>query len=153
MRCTDGAEDRSMNVVALPKTSPQPAPSAASAAKPAIPRPGPVEMPMERDTSLDRLLHAYQSRVTSAMSPAALVLAFTDWMMHFAAAPGHRLALADKGARECMRLMLHLQQHSHNPECEPCVKSALMDRRFSHAAWKKPPYNALYQSFLASLLD
>jgi polyhydroxyalkanoate synthase subunit PhaC len=148
MRCTDGAEDRFMNVIALPKSSPQSAPSSAGAAKSAVPPAGPAEIPMEHDTSLDRLLHAYQSRVTSAMSPAALVLAFTDWMMHFAAAPGHRAALAEKGGREWMRLMLYLQQHSQNNECEPCVKSALMDRRFSHAAWKKPPYNAMYQSFL-----
>jgi polyhydroxyalkanoate synthase len=134
-----------MNVVALQKSPPSASPAGP---KPDAAAPSLIEMSMSRDTALDRLLHAHQARLTSGMSPAALVLAFTDWFMHLTASPGHQLALAEKGVRDLTRLALYLQQHSADPNCEPCLKPALMDRRFSHAAWKEAPYHALQQSFL-----
>jgi hypothetical protein len=46
----------------------------------------------------DRMAHAYSARATAGLSPAALALAFGDWAMHLAAAPGKQTELARKAA-------------------------------------------------------
>ena len=43
---------------------------------------------------LDRATHAALARVTSGLSPAALMGAYFDWATHIAGAPGKRLQLA-----------------------------------------------------------
>ena len=44
-------------------------------------------------------------KATGGFSPAALALAFLDWSIHLASAPGKRLGLADKAARKTNRLL------------------------------------------------
>ncbi len=52
------------------------------------PRAEEVEVDTARAEVLDRLMHAWQARLTYSISPAALMLAFMDWGMHLANAPG-----------------------------------------------------------------
>jgi poly[(R)-3-hydroxyalkanoate] polymerase subunit PhaC len=88
--------------------------------------------------SLDRLLHATQARFTGSLSPASLTLAFLDWGLHLANAPGRRLELAGEAARQWTRLACPTQWISPPPE----------DRRFQDAAWSQPPFNYIAQAFL-----
>src|SRR5689334_16833776 len=50
--------------------------------------------------AIDRMREALSAKATGGLSPAALALAFFDWSMHLASAPGKRLELADKAARK-----------------------------------------------------
>ena len=47
--------------------------------------------PKERSEMLDRLYHAATGQMTAGFSPAALALAYTDWLMHLTNSP-HRQA-------------------------------------------------------------
>ncbi len=97
---------------------------------------------------LDRLMHAWQARFTSSLSPAALMLAFADWAAHLANAPGKQAALVEKAVRKWVRFALYLSRTCANPECAPCIEPLPQDRRFAGAAWQQPPFNAIYQAFL-----
>ena len=43
--------------------------------------------------ALDRALHAVAARFTGGLSPAAISLAFADWLLHLATSPGKQMAL------------------------------------------------------------
>jgi polyhydroxyalkanoate synthase len=88
----------------------------------------------------DRLLHALQANWTGSLSPASLLLAWMDWGLHVANAPGRRLALAQSAAA--------LSQKLGAPE--RWIKPAPRDRRFDDPAWSQPPFNIFAQAFLLS---
>ena len=46
--------------------------------------------------ALDRMLHAGLARATVGISPAAVGLAYTDWWIHLAGAPGKQAQLAER---------------------------------------------------------
>jgi polyhydroxyalkanoate synthase subunit PhaC len=91
----------------------------------------------EKD-SLDRLLHAREAALTGTISLISLALAFSDWSLHLANAPGRRLELAKLAARQWTRLGAPSQWTRPLPG----------DRRFRDEAWAHPPYNAIEQAFL-----
>ena len=98
---------------------------------------------------LDRSVHALAARLTSGLSPAALVGAYMDWAVHLASSPGKQLELAVKGARKVARLGDQtLKQATTTGSCEPCITPLPQDRRFSAPEWGRYPYNLIYQSFL-----
>jgi polyhydroxyalkanoate synthase len=134
-------------------------PPRASAAAPAVRAPSPKAAipapnaaaarngaPQKRP--LDLLLHAWEARLTNSASPAALALAFGDWLMHFINSPGHQQATAEKATSRWMAVGQYVLDSALDPECEPPIKPLAHDRRFNHAAWRRFPYNAIYQSFL-----
>ena len=88
----------------------------------------------------DRMLHAVQANWTGSLSPASLVLAWMDWGLHLANAPGRRLALAQSAA--------NLSERLSTPE--RWMKPARRDRRFDDPAWSQPPFNVFAQAFLLS---
>ena len=108
----------------------------------------PFETEAARTPTLDRLIHAWQARFTQAVSPAVLRLAFSDWAEHLANAPGKQLELAEETARNWVRLLQYQFQHAQDPKCPPCVDPLPHDRRFTHPAWQKPPFDTIYQRFL-----
>ena len=88
--------------------------------------------------SLDRLLHAREARLTGSLSPVSLALAYLDWSLHLANAPGRRLELIEEAARQWMRL----GSPSH------WTKPSYGDHRFADEAWGRPPFNIMAQGFL-----
>jgi polyhydroxyalkanoate synthase len=107
-----------------------------------------VDIDVARTETLDRLMHAWQARLTYSISPAALRLAFSDWVMHLVNAPGKQQGLIEKGARKWARLMLYLAQHARDPDCPCCIEPLPQDRRFRDPAWRQAPFNAIHQAFL-----
>ena len=97
--------------------------------------------------NLDRAAHAALGRVTQGLSPASLAVAFTDWWMHLALAPGKQMQLAEKAQRKAARLgraaLTCLQ-----PAYAPCIEPLEQDDRFDAPAWQNFPYNLIYQAFL-----
>jgi len=96
----------------------------------------------------DRMAHAYAARATAGLSPAALALAFGDWGMHLAAAPGKQNELARKAARKWLRYLAWLGHAAQGGACPGCIEPLPQDSRFAGADWQVWPFNALQQGFL-----
>lgn len=129
------------NLVAVPKP-----------ASPAIAAPAPMDDEIAPDTAraevIDRLLHAWQGRLTYSLSPAALMLPFADWAIHLANAPGKQAALVEKAMRKLMRFALYLAHSAVENDTPPCIEPLPQDRRFAGDGWRQPPFQQYYQGFL-----
>ncbi|MFM9844424.1 MAG: PHA/PHB synthase family protein [Dongiaceae bacterium] len=98
--------------------------------------------------SIDRMSHAFIGRMTSGISPAAVALAFMDWGLHLAGAPGKQVELVQKALRKGARFGLYAAHAAANPDCPCCIEPLAQDKRFRDPAWQQPPFNLIYQSFL-----
>ena len=102
-----------------------------------------------RYTNIDKSLHAAMSKLTSGLSPSALMAAYADWAVHLTSSPGKQSQLIEKAARKSLRLAGFIGGSTEQQgENEPCIEPLPFDKRFSDEAWKKWPFNLLYQSFL-----
>jgi polyhydroxyalkanoate synthase subunit PhaC len=97
---------------------------------------------------VDRLVHAWQGRFTLSISPAALMIAFFDWGIHLANAPGKQAALVEKAVRKQIRFMSYLLRATIERDTPPCIEPLPQDRRFLDDSWREPPFAAIYQAFL-----
>ena len=113
-----------------------------------VPIPDDTEADAARAEVIDRLVHAWQSRFTSSISPAALMIAFFDWGIHLANAPGKQAVLLEKAVRKWLRLALYLSRAAAKPETPPCIEPLPQDKRFVDEAWRRAPFSAIYQAFL-----
>ena len=115
------------------------------------PAPGPAgegESYLEGTPSIDRMIHASLGQATAGLSPAALALAFADWMTHLAYAPGKQALLINKAVRKGTRFGVYAQRAGADPATPPCIEPLPHDRRFRGEAWQQWPYNLIYQAFL-----
>ena len=96
----------------------------------------------------DRVAHAYAARATAGLSPAAVALAFGDWAMHLAAAPGKQAELTRKSMRKGLRYANFLSHAVRGVDCPRCIEPLPQDSRFADEAWKQWPFNAVHQGFL-----
>ena len=53
----------------------------------------------------DRAFHAMLARMTGGISPAALLLAYTDWLSHLAAAPQRRMEISQEAVLGASRFL------------------------------------------------
>ena len=118
-----------------------------------VPPDGPAE-PDELTTGeasgeiIDRLVHAWQGRLTYSLSPSALMLAYADWAMHLANSPGKQAALIEKAVRKWVRYALYMSRACSDQACAPCIEPLPQDKRFRSEAWQQQPFAAIYQAFL-----
>jgi polyhydroxyalkanoate synthase len=101
-----------------------------------------------RPDSIDRMVHALMGRATAGVSPAAVALATLDWSVHLASAPGKQMELIQKALRKAVRLAVYAAHAAVESDCACCIEPLPQDRRFDGDAWKRPPFNLIYQSFL-----
>jgi len=97
---------------------------------------------------IDRLVHAWQGRLTYSLSPAALMLAYADWGVQLANSPGKQAALVEKAVRKWVRYALYMSRACADLDCAPCIAPLPQDKRFASEAWQKQPFAAIYQAFL-----
>lgn len=97
--------------------------------------------------SADRLIHAWQGRMTNGIAPVSLLLAYLDWWVHLANAPAKQAALAEEALTKLLYLSLYAAGAA-NPATPPCVEPSPEDRRFDAPDWRRWPFNLYYQSFL-----
>jgi polyhydroxyalkanoate synthase len=100
--------------------------------------------------ALDRTLHAGVAQLTRGLSPASLMLAWSDWAIHLAAQP----------ARSAQVLLLRpwiraVEAASGLPQAAPdhdapSASSRAHGRRLAEPPWDAWPFNLLRQSFHAS---
>jgi polyhydroxyalkanoate synthase len=104
-------------------------------------------LPAGPGEAIDRWLHAQLGRLTTGVSPAALLLAYTDWLAHLALSPAKQTELLHKAWRKWQRLALYLP-HAAEPGAPCCIEPLPQDRRFDDPAWATWPYNVMSQAFL-----
>jgi polyhydroxyalkanoate synthase subunit PhaC len=123
---------------------------------------GPMQAPASQDASflrdsyaatafaevIDRSVHAAIARFTAGLSPIALANAYLDWACHLAFLPGKRMQLVEKAVKKAIRLANHQSRRAFGMETEPCILPLPQDHRFDGTAWRQPPFDAIYQSFL-----
>jgi polyhydroxyalkanoate synthase len=93
---------------------------------------------------LDRATAAAMARMTGGLSPAALWLAYSDWAMHLAAAPGKQLELALDLWQDRMRL----SSEAMRPGAGQTPQTPLQDSRFQGDSWQRLPFRIWYENFL-----
>lgn len=91
---------------------------------------------------LDRLLHVWQSKLTSGLSPGTVPLAFLDWAAHATNAPFQMNELGLKAIQQYGKLGKAMLSH------DPVVAPKPDDRRFTAPAWRQWPFNLLTQAVL-----
>ena len=101
----------------------------------------------EAPNVLDALTRSALGRVTQGLSPAAMVQAYMDWLVHLAISPGKQQELREKAQRKLTRLLLY-QTGLARGESTPCIEPLPQDDRFKHPDWQLPPFQSYYQSFL-----
>ncbi|KAB2832323.1 MAG: poly-beta-hydroxybutyrate polymerase, partial [Candidatus Dadabacteria bacterium] len=99
-------------------------------------------------SSIDKLVHSAISRFTLGISPAALMLAYLDWLVHLSIAPAKQLELVQKALRKAVRFYIYTVRCSSRPEAELCIEPLPQDKRFAGEEWRRLPFNLMYQSFL-----
>lgn len=98
---------------------------------------------------IDRSSHAALARFTAGLSPMTLMGAYADWAAHLASLPGKRSQLAEKALRKWVRFATYAARSAVAQDGnEPCIEPLPQDKRFSADAWRAPPYDLFYQSFL-----
>jgi polyhydroxyalkanoate synthase len=102
----------------------------------------------EIKTTLDRLIHAMEGRYTKGMSPASLLLAYMDWLIHMGHSPGKMAEMTENMLRKKSAFMLWASRAAFDPEIKPFIKPLSDDRRFNDPAWSKFPYNVISQNFM-----
>jgi polyhydroxyalkanoate synthase subunit PhaC len=102
-----------------------------------LPQPDPLDLPLK-----SALAH-----VANGISPASLMLAHLDWLLHLAVSPSKQAQLASSALRKWL-LWLQYSAQSWQGPCESCVDPLPQDKRFARPEWQQPPFNALAQAFL-----
>lgn len=102
----------------------------------------------EQAEQLDRTMHVSLAKLTGGMSPAAIPLAYLDWLIHLWMAPGKRGLLLEQGMRNWGQLAKYTLEASMGKEPEPLVTTSRSERRFNSDAWNRFPFNVWSQQFL-----
>lgn len=107
-----------------------------------------LSKPEKRVHPLDRLFHANQAKLTSALSPASGMLAYLDWAVHLANSPGKQAELFQKALRKSAKFGLYAARRLSNKEERNCIEPLPQDHRFRATSWQRLPYSLWYQLFL-----
>ncbi len=97
---------------------------------------------------LDHLLHALQARAVDGISPAAVMNARLDWLVHIANSPTKQASMAQKAITDCMQLLTYAAQSLSDNETPPPAHIDRRDPRFRAEEWNVWPFNIVAQSFL-----
>jgi polyhydroxyalkanoate synthase len=92
--------------------------------------------------AMDRVLHASIGRLTGGVSPAALSLAYTDWVQHLIASPDKQLELAHAAAVNLMCFIGEAAKEAMPLKSED-APGVLVDgdKRFNQEGWRRWPFN------------
>ncbi len=97
----------------------------------------------------DRSIHYMMSRLTLGLSPAVLIEAYLDWLIHLSASPGKQLQLFEKAVRKSARLANYVVTCAlRTDHTKRCIEPLPNDKRFQAAAWDTFPFNVIHQAFL-----
>ena len=113
--------------------------------------PTPANAPLSMAERLDPTVHAALARRFSSLSPAAGLLAASDWALHLATSPGKCMDLARLAMHQSGELAEYARERmtaGSDRQARLGVEPAVEDRRFRDPEWQQWPFNYLHQSFL-----
>ena len=119
-----------------------------SAAVQAAPNTPSVPASAEPFRALDHAKEAFIARLSGGLSPAALALAWSDWLIHLAAAPGKQLELASLGIQDAKRIASYMLQAARGEYATPLAEPSPTDERFRADMWQTEPFRFWQQAFL-----
>ena len=99
-------------------------------------------------STVDRIIHALIGRATQSVSPAALALAWLDWLIHLASSPGKLAELNQKAMGKAARFGVFATRSLIDPATPHFIEPLPQDYRFRNEAWQQLPFRLIYQSFL-----
>ena len=100
---------------------------------------------------VDPAFHAALARRFASLSPAAGLLAASDWALHLATSPGKCMDLARLAMHQSGELAEYARERmtaGADQQARLGVQPAVEDRRFRAPEWQQWPFNYLHQSFL-----
>ena len=100
---------------------------------------------------VDPPFHAALARRFASLSPAAGLLAASDWALHLATSPGKCMDLARLAMHQSGELAEYARERmtaGSDRQARLGVEPAVEDRRFRDPEWQQWPFNYLHQSFL-----
>ena len=100
---------------------------------------------------VDPAFHAALARRFASLSPAAGLLAASDWALHLATSPGKCMDLARLAMHQSGELAEYARERmtaGSDRQARLGVEPAVEDRRFRDPEWQQWPFNYLHQSFL-----
>lgn len=95
--------------------------------------------------SWDAAVHLQLSKATMGLSPIALTLAMSDWLLHLGASPGKALELSNKAFELTQTLVKQCIAAVGNESTEVSTS----DTRFKDRQWSVWPYVLLKEMYLA----
>ena len=96
----------------------------------------------------DRLLHAFEARLTYGISPAVVWAAGLDWLVHLLNAPGRRLALCEMALKDGAALAVYAGRRAMRLDAQPPAAMPAADGRFADPDWHDLPFALAAQTFL-----
>ena len=89
------------------------------------------------------------ARLSGGISPAALLLAYTEWLSHLVSSPQRQIEISRDALVKAKRLF-EAVQHVYSPGARPwsLIKPQSQDRRFDRPEWQHPAFNLMAQAFL-----
>jgi len=102
---------------------------------------------------LDLISQAWLGRFTGNISPAALINAYNDWLVHLRLSPSKQTELVGKAWRKFWRWNLYAFDPTHanrtiRDDSQHRIAPLPQDKRFLDPAWERWPFNLISQGFL-----
>jgi polyhydroxyalkanoate synthase len=104
------------------------------------------EAPFE---TFDRWTRATISQITAGLSPAALALAFADWTLHLASAPGKQFDLTRQAIEVTIGNLAFAARSVSGAKQDAGGLALPQDPRFRGPLWQRPPFNLYAHNFLS----
>lgn len=109
---------------------------------------GSMEESLRLPPQIDRTFHAWLGKLTIGMSPASIILAYQDWLLHLASYPAKQHELGLSAAAHMESFLHYLSYRLAGQPCDACVEVEDTDNRFKDEAWNKLPFAMYAQGFL-----
>ncbi|WP_296479459.1 alpha/beta fold hydrolase [Roseinatronobacter sp.] len=101
-------------------------------------------------SALDRSAMASLAKLTSGLSPHAILDAWGDWAMHLARAPGRQIELMERAQANWLKLAHFAAATTLGQGPEKPFAPGRYDTRWTHEGWNKPPFAIWQQGLLAT---
>ena len=102
---------------------------------------------------MDLITNAWLGKFTGNISPAAMINAYNDWLVHLRLSPSKQAELLKKAWRKLLRWNRYAFDSTNTNQFPPYLSQHRIaplpqDKRFQDPAWERWPFNLISQAFL-----
>jgi polyhydroxyalkanoate synthase len=95
--------------------------------------------------SVDRVIHAYQGRLTHGFAPASMLIAYLDWLVHLLNSPGKVGEMLENASVKGRNFSAWMSRAATGADTPAIIEPLPQDRRFSNEAWRRWPFYPMYR--------